>query len=34
MGALVQAGNDAAETKTTKMWVVVDIMFVQIFTEI
>ena len=34
MGFLVQAGNDAAETKTLKMWVMVDIIFVQILTDV
>ena len=34
MGFFVNAENDAAQTKTTKMWVVVDIIFVQILTEV
>ena len=34
MGVLVQAGNDAEETKKIKMRVVVDIIFVQKLTEV
>ena len=34
IGVLVQAGNDAAETKKPKMRVVIDIIFVQKLTEV
>ena len=34
MVVFVQAGNDAAETKTTKMRVVVDNIFVHKLTEV